>query len=41
MSADRSRDLVTSTFDVEQLSYMAGHVTNPATKFEGPTTIRS
>ena len=28
-------------FDLEQLSYMAGHVTNPATKFENPTTIRS
>jgi len=24
----------------EQLSYMAGHVANPATKFEDPTTIR-
>ena len=28
-------------FDLEQLSYMAGHVANPATKFEDPTTIRS
>ena len=28
-------------FDLEQLSYMAGHVTNPATKFEDPTKIRS
>ena len=34
-------DLVTLTFDLEQLSYMAGHVANPATKFEDPTTIRS
>ena len=28
-------------FVLEQLSYMVGHVTNPATKFEDPTTIRS
>jgi len=28
-------------FDLEQLSYMAGHVTNSATKFEDSTTIRS
>jgi len=28
-------------FDLEQLSYMAGHVHNPATKFEDPTTICS
>ena len=41
LSADTSRDLVTLTFDLEQLSYMAGHVINPATKFEDPTTIRS
>ena len=41
LSADTSRDLVTLTFDLEQLSYMAGHVANPATKFEDPTTIRS
>jgi len=41
LSAETSRDLVTLTFDLEQLSYMAGHVTNPATKFENPTTIRS
>jgi len=27
------RDLVTLTFDLEQLTYMAGHVTNLATKF--------
>ena len=27
--------------DLEQLSYMAGHVTNPATKLEYPTPIRS
>ena len=44
LSADTSRDLVTSTFDLfdlEQLSCMAGHVTNHATKFEDPMTIRS
>jgi len=34
-------DLDLWPFDLEQLSYMAGHVTNPATKFEDPTTIRS
>jgi len=28
-------------FDLEQLSYMAGHATNPATKFKDPMTIRS
>ena len=28
-------------FDLEQLSYMAGHVPNLATKFEDPMTIRS
>ena len=28
-------------FDLEQLSYMAGHVHNPATEFEDPKTIRS
>jgi len=27
--------------DLEQLSYMAGHVTNPGIKFEDPKTIRS
>ena len=27
--------------DLEQLSFMAGHVINPATKFEDPTTILS
>jgi len=41
LSADASRDLVTLTFDPEQLSCTAGHVTNPATKFEDPMTIRS
>ena len=38
------RDLVTLTFDffdLEQLSYMAGRVSNLATKYEDPTTIRS
>jgi len=39
LSADTSRDLV--TFWLEQLSYMAGHVTNLATKFEDPMTIHS
>ena len=34
-------DLDLWPFDVEQLSYMAGHVANPATKFEDPLTIRS
>jgi len=28
-------------FDLEQLSYMAGHVTNLATKYEDPMPIRS
>ena len=28
-------------FNLEQLAYMAGHVTNPATKFEDPKTIRA
>ena len=41
LSADTSRDLVTLTFDLEQLSYMAGHVANIATMFEDPKTIRS
>jgi len=34
-------DLDLWPFDLEQFSYMAGHVTNPATKFEDPKTIRS
>jgi len=34
-------DLDLWPFDLEQLTYMAGHVTNPATKIEDPTTIRS
>jgi len=34
-------DLDLLPFDLEQLSYMAGHVPNHATKFEDPTTIRS
>jgi len=34
-------DLDLWPFVLEQLSYMAGHVTNPATKFEDPKTIRS
>ena len=41
LSTDTSRDLVTLTFDLEQLSYMAGHVTNLATKYEDPMLIRS
>jgi len=35
------RDLVTLTFDLEQFSYMASHVTNIATKLDDPTPIRS
>jgi len=34
-------DLDLWPFDLEQLSYMVGYVTNLATKFEDPTTIRS
>jgi len=34
-------DLDLWPFDLELLSYMASHVTNPATKVEDPTTIRS
>ena len=34
-------DLDLWPFDLEQLSYMAGHVYNPATKCEDPTSIRS
>jgi len=34
-------DLDLWPFDLEQLSYMAGHVTNLATKFEDPMPIRS
>ena len=41
LSANTSRDLVTLTFDFEQLTCMAGHVTNPATKFEDNTTFLS
>ena len=44
LSAHTSRDLVTFDlwpFDLKQLTCMAGHVTNPATKFEDPKTIRS
>jgi len=41
LCVDTSRDLVTLTFDLLTLSCMAGHVTNPATKSEDPTTIRS
>ena len=44
LSADTSRNLVTLTFwpfEFEPWSYMAGHVTNLATKFEDPMPIRS
>jgi len=41
LSADTSRDLVNLTFDPEQMSYMASHVTNLATKYEDHTPIRS
>ena len=41
LSGDTSRDLVTLTFDLKQLQFMAGHVTKLGTKFEDPTTIRS
>ena len=34
-------DLDLWPFDLEQLSYMAGHVTNPATKFEDRITVPS
>jgi len=34
-------DLDLWLFDLEQLSYMAGHVSNLATKFEDPMTIHS
>jgi len=42
LSADRptSRDVVTLTFNMYG-KHMAGHVTNPATKFEDPTTVMS
>ena len=41
LSADTSRDLDLWPFNLEQLSYMAGQVTNLATKYEDPTPIRS
>ena len=41
LAADSSRDLVTLTFDLERMSYMASHVTNLANKYEHPTPIRS
>ena len=42
LSADTSRDLVTLIFWpwAVVIAYMVGHVANPATKFEDPTTIR-
>jgi len=40
LSADTSHDLVTLTFDLEQLQCMAGHVINLATKLEDPMPIR-
>jgi len=39
-----SRDIVTLIFDlfhVEQMSYIASHVTNLATKYEDPTPIHA
>jgi len=36
-----SCDLDLWPFDLEQMSYMASHVTNLATKYEDPTPIRS
>jgi len=41
LSAHTSRDLDFWPFDHEQLTCMAGHVTNLATKFEHPMPIRS
>ena len=41
LSAHTSRDLDLWPFDLEQLTCMAGHVTNLATKFEHPMPIRS
>ena len=41
LSADTSCDLDLWPFDLEQLQFMAGHVTNLATKFEDPMPIRS
>ena len=41
LSAHTSRDLDLWPFDLEQLTYMVGHVTNLATKFEHPMPIRS
>jgi len=32
---------VSLTFDLDQWSYMVGHVINPSTKFEDPTAILS
>ena len=39
LSADTSRNLVTLTFDLEQLQCMAGDVSNLATKLEDPIGI--
>jgi len=41
LSAHTSRDLNLWPFNLEQLTYMAGHVPNLATKFEHPMPIRS
>ena len=41
LSAHTSRDLDLWPFDLEQLTYMAGHATNFATKLEHPMPIRS
>jgi len=41
LAADTLRDLDLRHFDPEQLSYMAGHMANPATNFEDLTPICS
>ena len=41
LSAHTSRDLDLWPFDLKQLTYMAGHMTNLATKFEHLMPIRS
>jgi len=41
MTINRPCDLDICNFDLEQLSYMASHVNNLATKYEDPMPIRS
>jgi len=41
LATDTLRDLVTLTFDLDQFSYMAGHVITTAKKLEDPMPIRS